>query len=56
MTGYALAVAGHWMLDNRYCFVTLSSVPNSAIHNSHSEIIRCFPSNRSLLQLRACRQ
>ena len=56
MTGYAMVVAGHWILGNCCCFVTLSSDPNPAIHNSHSEIIRCFPSNRSPLQLRACRQ
>ena len=56
MTGYPIAIAGRWMLDYRYCFVTRSSVPNTAIHNSHSDIIRCFLSNRSLLQLRAYRR
>jgi hypothetical protein len=36
MTGCAIGVADHWMLDNRYCFITRSSVPNFVIHNSHS--------------------
>ena len=56
MMGYASAVAGHWMLNKRFYFATLSFVPNSTIHIPHSEFILRFPSNRSLLQPRAYRR